>query len=240
MRVFFLLGIIAALLSGCVTAHIDYSLSDVRRHNASPYRRQSAQIPELNDLRYDDKKSIAATAFNNGAYNRGIKFPKNTADYNEIFCGVKEMSEGGYYIAPDRLYWNPYGPLPDFRSRLAEHLVKADVFGEVIVADGKTPAQYVLELNVKRFITLKERRPYVDGLGILGISALFSSDEIISGEIDWVLKETGSGRVVKKDTAKVQDIQRHNSFRAKKRPFSLADDLAFQLATRIAEQLAAE
>ena len=230
------LGIAIAAFTGCKNAHINYSLDDVRPVMHSPFASASAEVAVIKDMRYASKKSVSTEAHKVGVYNHGVSFKPYMEGYDEVFRGLPYNEDISYYIAPDRLYWTPAGPLPEMRTRLANHLDSARIFGRVS-ANG-SPADYTLLVQMNRFMALKRRHPFADGLGFLGISALFSSDEIISVDADWTLVSTRTGQTAAAGKVVFRDVQNHTNFRAKDKPFKLANKAARTLGDRIVEGLA--
>ncbi len=234
-----LLLLTAIVMSGCVIAHVDYSVDDVEPIKASPYKNDTVYLKRLADHRYKDKKSVSSKCYNTGRYQEGISFERSLTDFNEVFADAKETDEQRYYIAPDRLYWNPYGPLVDLRLCLEKHINKAEVFRMITTDEDKLKeTKYTLEIEVKRFLTLKGRRPFADGLGFLGTSALFSSDEIIIADIVWKLTDNKTKALVRSGTVSIYDVERHNNYRAKNKPFKLANKLARRLGEKLIPLLA--
>ena len=227
--------IAAILLSGCVTARIDYDLGGVPRVPRSSYAAATVSVAEFADFRYIDKKSVSTHAHKEGVYNKGVYFDPEMSDYREVFRGIPYDPDDSYYIAPDRLYWTPSGPLDSMRDRLAEHLVAAGVFRAAAPAGAR--ADYELRLSVRRLLVLKGRNPVADGLGFLCISALFSSDEVISVDIEWTLVETRGGKAVASGKVAFRDIARHCNFRAKDKPFRLANAAARRVGDEIVRSL---
>ena len=225
----------ALLLTGCVTARIDYGLGNVRRVQRSSYAAATVSVSEFTDFRYVDKKSVSTHAHKEGVYNKGVSFNPQMSDYREVFRGIPYNPEDSYYIAPDRLYWTPSGPLDSMRDRLSEHLVASGVFRAAAPAGAR--ADYELRLGVRRLLALKGRNPVADGLGFFGISALFSSDEVVSADVEWTLVETRSGKNVASGKVAFRDIARHCNFRAKDKPFRLANAAAKRVGDEIVAAL---
>jgi hypothetical protein len=237
-RIFHILSLVFAVtaLAGCKNAHINYSLADVRPVVYSPFASSSVEVAVIKDLRYASKKSGSTEAHKTGVYNQGVSFKPYMEGYDEVFRGIPYDEDTSYYIAPDRLYWKPAGPLSDMRVRLAEHLDATRIFRKA--AASGAPADYTLNVRMNRFMTLKRRHPIADGLGFLGISALFSSDEIISVDADWTLVSARTGETAAAGKVVFRDVQNHTNFRAKDKPFKLANVAARTLGDRIAEGIA--
>ena len=224
----------ALLLSGCVTARIDYSVGNVRPVS-SQFASSTVSVSRFQDMRYEDKRSVSTHATRLGAFNKGTQFTADMKGFDEVFAKVKPTADDSYYVAPDRLYWKPDGPLPDMRVKLAEHLYKARVFRAAYVNDSKR--DYRLDVRVNRFLSLKERHPFADGLGFLGISSLFSGNEIISAKVEWSLVETKTGAVVKSGIVDLSQVERHNNFRARFKPFKMNNAAARLVFDEIVKEL---
>lgn len=236
MKNLFQILLVGAFLSGCVNAHVNYGLKDVRPVVSSPYSAKTVLVAKLNDFRYVNKKSVSYHAHKKGAYNQRITFDPGMVGYSEIFQGVENGTEKSYYIAPDRLYWHSDGPLTEMRTRLAEHLMAAKVFRHA-GADG-SKGDYRLQLDVNQLLVLKGRRPLADGIGYLGISALFSSDEIIYVDVDWRLIEVATGVEVQSGRVAFREVERHSNFRAKNKPFRLVNEAVKRVGEDIIRSLA--
>lgn len=232
-------------LAGCVTAHIDYPLGDVRPTGRGKYRAQVASL-DLRDGRYADKTAVTAYAHKKGTYNQGVAFPKGLTDYAEVFGSRGAGGEATYYTAPDRLYWKPAGPMDDLRERLTEHLRRAGVLKEAIhaglrspVGDGGVQNQVsggTLEVTLKRFVALKERRSGIDTFGFFGISALARSREIMAVKADWRLLDA-SGRVLDGGTIEFTTDEDGSCWRAKNKPFALNNRAARMLGDALVKAL---
>lgn len=242
MRSLFLgMAAAAMLLGGCVTAKVDYSLAGVR---AAPGARFASMPVTLKiiDRRYADKMSVASFAHKQGTYNTGIEFPADLRDYGEVF-GSKDDRETRYYIAPDRLYWTPSGPMESLGERLAEHLMGARIFASVAVATPSTMAEAipkgkgnVLAVTINRLLALKGRRPGFDTFGFFGISALASSDEIMMLDAEWTLYDK-NGKELAKGKTTAAEKSRGNNFRARIKPFAMTNDAAKQLGEAMVREL---
>lgn len=247
-RLFPGLAAAAVLLGGCVTAKVDYSLAGVR---AAPGARFASMPVTLKiiDRRYADKKSVASFAHKQGTYNKGIEFPAGLSDYSEIFGTAtahgKQSPQDAtrYYIAPDRLYWTPSGPMESLGEKLAEHLMGARVFASVAVDPPSTMAAAVpkgrgnvLVVTINRLLALKERRPGFDTFGFFGISALASSGEILMLAAEWTLLD-GSGRELARGETAAEEKREGNCFRAKNKPFAMTNDAAKRLGEAMVRDL---
>ena len=166
----------------------------------------------------------------------GLRPNPKMSDYREVFRGVPYSPETSYYWAPDRLYWVPNGPLTETREMLAKHIAATRIFRHVTVQEG-AKADYVLRLDAKRFIGLKERRPTLDFIDILWTGYLFSSDEVISALVDWSLVRQSDGKVVASGVANFGDVGRHHSFAAKDKPFKLHNKAAEQIGGQIVRDI---
>ena len=242
--------LVAALaLSGCKTGHVNYSLSDVRPVHSSVFALQSLSVEKFVDSRYKDKTSVSYYVRNSGSYGphngrslarqehtTGLRPTPAMSDYREIFRGVPYSPETSYYWAPDRLYWVPNGPLTETREMLAKHIGAARIFRYVTTQDGAR-TDYVLKLEAKRFIGLKERRPVLDFIDILWTGYLFSSDEIVSATVEWSLIRQSDGKTVASGVAKYGDVGRHHSFAAQDKPFKLHCKAAEQIGGQIVRDL---
>lgn len=226
------------VFTSCVNAHVNYGTSSVKTVLGSRFASETVAVERISDARSDDRKSVSYHARKTGVYNKGVHFdPARQTDYRDVFKGIAYDPDSSYYIAPDRLYWKPDGPLSELRERLALHLEQSGVF-RAAFADG-SPARYKLELTANRFLSLKRRHPLADGIGFLGISALFSGDEIQVVDFDWKLTDVKSGKAVASGVVKFRDVEVHNNFRAKNRPFKLNNDAACRLGNELAAQLSA-
>lgn len=241
MRGFFatmsLLAAIAAF-SGCVTARVDYSLAGVRAVPNARFSKMPVTL-KIIDRRYADKRSVASFIRSKGAYNEGLDFSPTLSDYRAVFGGAADGAR--YYIAPDRLYWTPSGPMADLGTRLGEHLTCAGLFASVTVAqpsiaDAGGERGAVLKLFVKRLVALKGRRPGPDTFGFLGTSALFSSREIISCEIEWTLLDA-AGRELASGRREIREDTTGSSFRAKNKPFALQNAAARMIGETLVRNL---
>ena len=159
------------------------------------------------------------------------------SDYREIFRGVPYSPETSYYCAPDRLYWVPNGPLTETREMLAKHIGRAQIFRDVTTEEG-AKCDYVLKLEAKRFISLKERRPVIDIVDILWTGFLFSSDEVFSARVDWSLVRVVDGKVIDSGTADCSAVESHHCYSARNRPFKLNSKAAEGIGTEIVGRLA--
>ncbi len=242
---------IALLLSGCKTGHVNYSLSNVRPIPASHFAQQSLYVEKFVDSRYKDRNSVSYYVHKSGSYGAhntrgmgysdkdhttGLRPNPKMSDYREIFRGVPYSPETSYYWAPDRLYWVPNGPLTETREMLAKHIAATRIFRLVTIQDG-AKADYVLKLDAKRFIGLKERRPTLDFIDILWTGYLFSSDEVISALVEWSLVRQSDGKVVASGVANFGDVGRHHSFAAKDKPFKLHSKAAEQIGGQIVRDI---
>lgn len=234
MRAIGLLALAGLLLTGCVTAHIDYSVSNVRPMR-SQYAAATVAIPRFKDMRYESKRSVSTHATRKGAFNKGSQFHAGMKDFDEVFAKVKPAADDSYYVAPDRLYWNPIGPLADMRVKLAEHLYKARIFKATYADD--SVRDYRLDVTVDRFLSLKQRHPFADGLGFLGISSFFSGDEIISAKVSWSLVDSRTSAIVKSGTVNLNQVERHHNFRARFKPFKMNNQAARQVFEEIVKAL---
>lgn len=240
-RLFLGMAAAAVLLGGCVTAKVDYSLAGVR---AAPGARFASMPVTLKiiDRRYADKLSVASFAHKQGTYNMGIEFPADLRDYGEVF-GSRSDRETRYYIAPDRLYWTPSGPMESLGERLSEHLAGARIFASVAVEPPSTMAAAVpkgrgnvLAVTINRMLALKGRRPGFDTFGFLGISALASSDEILMLDAEWTLYDK-AGKELAKGKTTAAEKSRGNCFRAKNRPFAMTNEAAKRLGEAMVRDL---
>lgn len=232
------IAVMALALAGCVTARVDYSLAGVRAVPNARFSKMPVTL-KIIDRRYADKRSVASFIRSTGAYNEGLDFSPALSDYGAVFGGV--AGEGRYYIAPDRLYWTPSGPIADLGTHLGEHLSRAGVFASVAVAEPSTADAgggrgAVLKLFVKRLVALKGRRPGPDTFGFFGISALFSSREIISCEFEWTLQDA-SGRELAGGRREIREDTTGSSFRAKNRPFALQNEAARMIGETLVRNL---
>ncbi len=240
---------LALALSGCKTGHVNYSLDNVRPVPGSHFANQTLFVEKFTDSRYKDRKNVATYLHRSASYgahnSRGYSRADHTtmlrptpemSDYREIFRGVPYSPETSYYWAPDRLYWVPNGPLTETREMLAKHIGAARIFQYVTTEDGfKT--DYVLKLEAKRFLGLKERRPTLDLIDILWTGYLFSSDEIISANVEWSLVRQSDGKTIASGIAKYGDVGRHNSFAARDKPFKLHSKAAEQIGGQIVRDI---
>ncbi len=240
---------LALLLTGCKTGHVIYSLDDVRPVPGSRFANQSLFVEKFTDSRYQDRKNVATYLRRNASYGAhssrdytrkphsiGMRPTPEMSDYREIFRGVPYSPDTSYYWAPDRLYWVPNGPLTETREMLAKHIQAAKIFGTV-TTEQDTNADYVLKLEAKRFLGLKERRPTLDLIDILWTGYLFSSDEIISAIVEWSLVRQSDGKAVASGVAKYGDVGRHHSFAAMDKPFKLQSKAAEQIGGQIVRDL---
>lgn len=225
-------------LAGCVTAHIDYPLNDVKPHG----RPGVAASLELKDERYSDKHSVATFAHKTGTYNQGVEFSRNLRDYAEVFGGAGTAES--WYIAPDRLYWKPSGPMEDLRDRLSEHLRRAGVLkeanGEWRTASGQQQADNskgrTLRVALKRFVALKARRPGVDTFGFFGVSAVARSREIVAVKAEWTLLDP-AGRTLDNGVVAFVEDGDGSCWRAKNKPFVLNNRAARRLGDELVKAL---
>lgn len=241
--------VVAAVMSGCMTADVNYGLSHVRPVAASRFANATLHVAPIRDLRYKDKGSVASYVRKNGMYGSyngsshttGLRPTPSMSDYGEIFRGVAYSPDDSYYCAPDRLYWVGDGPLTGMRGMLVEHIGKTRAFRSVSGAEdanGAKTADYVLRLEAKRFLSLKERRPVADVVAVLGTGYLLSSDEVVSVKVDWRL-ERRDGAVVASGVSDFGFVERHHCFSPRKRPFRLNTRAARMLGDDIAAHLAA-
>lgn len=240
-----LIAVALVALAGCVTAHIDYGLGDVRPVGRGRFQGLAVTLA-LEDGRYASKKTVGSYAHKKGVYNEGLAFPAELDDYSEVFCpttarGVQKPAGANtlWYIAPDRLYWKPAGPMDDLRERLAEHLRKAGVFAKVDLppaAGGRIDGKARLEVALKRFVSLKERRPGIDTFGFLGVSALARSREIVSVKADWRLVDA-SGRTLDGGKIEFTESDDGSCWRAKNKPFALNNRAARALGAALVKAL---
>ena len=238
MKNLLVLPLLALLFAGCVNAHIDYGRSGVAPVRTSRFSSATVSVGRIVDLRFANRKTVSYQARKKGAYNKGVAFsPAEQIDYREVFAGIAYDPEASYYIAPDRLYWTPDGPLTELRVRLARHLWEAGVFRAASAADNAS-ADYALVLTAHRFLALKGRHPLADGIGFLGVSALYSSDEIYSVVFDWQLVDSKSKAIVASGRVDCRNSENHNNFRAKDKPFKIANAAACRLGNEIAAALA--
>ena len=236
----------ALVLSGCKTAHVNYSLAGVRPlpPHGSGFSGQTLFVERFLDSRYKDKKSVSSYVKKSGMYGSyngethttGLRPTPAMSDYREIFQGVAYSPETSYYCAPDRLYWVPNGPLTEFREMLARHIGATRAFAAVTTGEG-AKCDYVLKLDANRFLTLKERRPVVDVVDILWTGFLFSSDEVISARVEWSLVRQSDGKVVASGVADCGSIESHHCFSAKNAPFKLNNKAARQIGDQIVRSL---
>ena len=235
-------------LAGCVTAHIDYPLNDVKPHG----RPGVAVSLELKDERYSDKHSVATFAHKTGTYNQGVEFTRNLRDYAEVFGGAGTAES--WYIAPDRLYWRPSGPMEDLRDRLAEHLKRAGVLKDAFRAGMRDPAGdggvqnpetrgvqnrgsgATLRVALKRFVALKARRPGVDTFGFFGVSAVARSREIVAVKAEWTLLDS-AGRTLDNGIVEFVEDGDGSCWRAKNKPFVLNNRAARRLGDELVKAL---
>lgn len=243
-----LLGL-SLLLSGCKTGHVNYSLDNVRPMPGSSFANQTLFVEKFADSRYKDKKNVATYLHRSASYGShssrdytrnqhttGLRPTPEMSDYREIFRGVPYSPETSYYWAPDRLYWVPNGPLTETREMLARHIGAKRIFRHVTIADG-AGADYVLKLDAKRFLGLKERRPTLDLIDILWTGYLFSSEEVVSAIVEWSLVRQRDGKVVASGMAKYGDVGRHHCFAARDKPFDLHCKAAEQIGGQIVGEL---
>ena len=243
-----LLGL-SFMFSGCKTGHVNYSLDNVRPVPGSRFAQQSLYVEKFVDSRYKDKKSVSTYVYKSGSYGAhngrslarqehgtGLRPTPEMSDYREIFRGVPYSPETSYYWAPDRLYWVPNGPLTETREMLAKHIGAARIFRFVTTQEG-AKADYVLKLDAKRFIGLKERRPTLDLIDIFWTGYLFSSDEVISAIVEWSLVRQADGKTMASGVAKYGDVGRHHSFAAQDKPFKLHSKAAEQIGGQIVRDL---
>ncbi len=238
---------LAAAMNGCVTAHVEYSLADVRP-SSSGFAGQTLFIEKFKDSRYADKKSVSTYVHKFGMYGShsghranethttGLRPTPEMSDYREIFKGVPYSPDTSYYCAPDRLYWVPNGPLTDMREMLARHIDATRVFRSVTTEEG-AKCDYVLKLDAKRFISLKERRPVVDVVDILWTGFLFSSDEIFSARVEWSLVRVADGKVMASGLADIGSVESHHCYSARNKPFKLNNKAARQVGGRIVRDI---
>ena len=234
------MGFVLAMLvlAGCVTAHIDYPLNDVK-----PQGRPGVAVSlELKDERYSDKHSVATFAHKTGTYNQGVEFSRNLRDYAEVFGGAGTAES--WFIAPDRLYWKPSGPMEDLRDRLSEHLKRAGVLkeanGERRTASGQQQADNskgrTLRVALKRFVALKARRPGVDTFGFFGVSAVARSREIVAVKAEWTLLDP-AGRTLDNGIVEFVEDGDGSCWRAKNKPFVLNNRAARRLGDELVKAL---
>ena len=240
---------LALVLSGCKTGHVYYSVDNVKPVPGSAFAGQTLFVDKFVDSRYKDRKSVSYYIYKTGAYgahggrdftkrghSTGLRPTPEMSDYREIFRGVPYSPKTSYYWAPDRLYWVPNGPLTDTRAMLAMHLDAARVFRAVTTDEGYR-TDYVLKLEAKRFIGLKERRPVLDFIDILWTGYLFSSDEVISARVEWSLVRQSDGKVVASGVADFGDVARHHCYGAREKPFDLHCTAAEQIGAQIVKDL---
>lgn len=227
-----------AVLAGCVTAKVDYGLGRVKASQNSKFANMPVTL-KIIDKRYADKQTVSSYAHKKGSYNRGLVFPVTLKDYNEIFGNRAEKAEDGWYIAPDRLYWTPSGPVESMGARLGEHLKKARNFATVTVAPPATAdvgwraqSGVTLTLTLERLIALKERRAGVDTFGFFGISAIADSAEIIAACAEWRLEDV-NGMEITKGKIDFCERTRGNSWRAKNKPFALVNRVAQRMGDEL-------
>lgn len=225
-------------LAGCVTAHIDYPLNDVK-----PQGRPGVAVSlELKDERFSDKHSVATFAHKTGTYNQGVEFTRSLRDYTEVFG--RAGTADSWYIAPDRLYWKPSGPMEDLRDRLSEHLRRAGVLkegsGEWRTASGQQQADNskgrTLRVALKRFVALKARRPGVDTFGFFGVSAVARSREIVAVKAEWTLLDP-AGRTLDSGVVEFVEDGDGSCWRAKNKPFILNNRAARRLGDELVKAL---
>lgn len=240
-RWFFAMALAAVLLGGCVTAHIDYSVQSHGRRGIGKFQGKAVALAIV-DLRRADKASVSSYVLGQGAYNTKLTIPGDRNDYGQVFGNTpRGESETTYYMAPDRLYWTPSGPMRDLSQQVARHLQDAGLFAAVTplpptTAPGAVPKDRpVLRLTINRFLSLKERRPVADTIGFLGTSALASGKEIISVDAEWAVVEAGkelaSGKI------SFTQAETGNNFRAKNKPFRLANSAARRLTEELIRAL---
>jgi hypothetical protein len=240
---------LALLLSGCKTGHVIYNLDNVSPVSGSHFATQSLFVEKFTDSRYVDKKSVSTYIYKSGSYGAhngrslarrahetGLRPTPEMSDYREIFRGVPYSPETSYYWAPDRLYWVPNGPLTETREMLAKHIGAAKIFRFVTTEEG-IKADYILKLDAKRFIGLKERRPTLDLIDIFWTGYLFSSDEVVSAIVEWSLVRQADGKTIASGVAKYGDVGRHHSFAAQNKPFKLHSKAAEQIGGQIVRDL---
>lgn len=243
-----MMGLAALALAGCVTAKVDYSLADVRAAQGARFGRMPVTL-KIIDRRYADKNSVSSHAHAEGAYNQGVEFPLGLNDYKEVFkqpAGPRQKPLGEatrWYIAPDRLYWTPSGPIADLGARLGEHLEKAGCFARVNVAPpsivdagGGAARGATLKITINRLLALKERRPGMDTFGFFGLSALASSREIMSLDAEWTLSDN-TGKEFARGKASVTEGGTGSCWRAKNKPFKLTNTAARRLGDALAAEL---
>ncbi len=240
----------ALLLAGCKSAHVNYSLADVRPVAGSRFASQSLFVEKFKDSRYLDKKSVSfyvkesgmygahggRTITGNEEYTLGLRPTPQMSDYRDIFRGVAYSPETSYYCAPDRLYWVANGPLTETREMLARHIAATRLFRSVTTSEG-VDVNYVLKLDAKRFLSLKQRRPVIDVIDIFFTGFLFSSDEVISAVVDWSLVRKSDGRAVASGSARYATVEKGHCFSAKNKPFTLNNDAAEQIGKQIVRDL---
>ena len=242
---------LAAATGGCVTAHVEYSLAGVKPVPSSRFAGQTLFVEKFKDSRYVDKGSVSTYVHKFGMYgshsgNRagethttGLRPTPQMSDYREIFRGVPYSPEASYYCAPDRLYWVPNGPLTETREMLAKHIGRARIFRDVTTEEG-AKCDYMLKLEAKRFLSLKERRPVVDVVDILWTGFLFSSDEVFSARVEWSLVRVADGKVVDSGTADASAVESRHCYSARNKPFKLncraAEGIGSQIVGRLARQ----
>ncbi len=239
----------ALVLTGCKTAHVNYSLADVRPVSGSRFAGRSLFVEKFKDSRYIDRKSVSfyvkkagqygsydGESINGEMYTTGLRPTPQMSDYREIFRGVAYSPKTSYYCAPDRLYWVANGPLTETREMLASHIAATRLFGLVSISDGAS-ADYVLKLEAKRFLSLKERRPVIDLIDFFWTGYLFSSDEVISAVVDWSLVRQRDGKTVVSGTARAAMVEEHHCFSAKNKPFKLNCKAAEQIGGQIVRDL---
>lgn len=232
-----------AILAGCVSERIDYSLAQVRTEPAGRGLPKTATL-KIVDLRYAEKQSIATYTHKAGSYNSGLEIPRYLADYGEILgkCGAKP--DARWYIAPDRLYWVSSGPIESLGEMIGRHLERAGRFAAVKVEPPSTFAGAAdtvgkdarLVITIRRFLALKERRPGPDTFGFLGLSALSSSIEVTAIDAEWRLTDH-SGREIRHGSMSRVINTAGSSFRAKNKPFKQLNAAAEVLGRAIAESL---
>lgn len=89
----------ALLLSGCVTARIDYSVGNVRPVS-SQFASSTVSVSRFQDMRYEDKRSVSTHATRLGAFNKGTQFTADMKGFDEVFAKVKPTADDSFYVAP--------------------------------------------------------------------------------------------------------------------------------------------
>ena len=240
---------LALVLTGCKTGHVNYSLDHVRPVPGSAFAAQTLYVEKFADMRYKDRQSVSYYLQKTGSYgahggrdltnkdhSTGLRPTPKMNDYREIFRGVPYSPDTSYYWAPDRLYWVPNGPLTETREMLAKHIAAARVFRSVTIEEGAR-TDYVLKLEARRFLGLKERRPVLDFIDILFTGFLFTSDEVISARVPWSLVRQADGKTVASGVADFGDVGRHHCFGARDKPFALHSKAAEQIGGQIVRDL---